>query len=152
MKQTFRTLADLEAACGQTLGPGPWHDITQSRVQTFAEAAGDFQWLHLDRERTQAESPYKQTVAHGYLTLSLATMLMSELFDLPDAGLQLNYGLGRVRFPAPVLVGSRVRLSAVLEEVREVEGGVQLTFNLTFENDRQTKPVCVAQTISRFYW
>jgi acyl dehydratase len=152
MKQTFHTLADLQAARGQTLGPGPWHEITQAQVQTFAEATGDFQWLHLEPERAKAESPYQQTVAHGYLTLSLATMLLSELFDIPGVSLNVNYGLGRVRFPAPVLVGSRVRLGAVLEAADEIEGGVQLTLGLTFENDRQTKPVCVAQTVSRFYW
>lgn len=151
VKHTFATLNDLKAATGQKLGPTDWLEITQERVQQFAEATSDEQWIHLDQQRAATESPFGQTVAHGYLTISLATMLMEQLFELKGASLQINYGLNRLRFPAPVLVGSNVRLHATIAEVSEVKGGVQVIFDISYENDQQSKPVCVAQSVARFY-
>lgn len=145
----FANTPALKAAVGQTLGPSDWLLIDQERVRAFALATGDLQWIHLDTERAERESPYRQTVAHGYLTLSLIPGLMRQIFALEGARLRINYGLNRVRFPAPVLVGSSVRLHAVIAEVSEFAGGVQVVFDLRFESDRQEKPVCVAQIISR---
>lgn len=146
---TFTTAAALKAAVGQTLGPSDWLLIDQERVQRFAIATDDSQWIHLDTERAKRESPYRQTVAHGYLTLSLTPGLLRQSFTFTGAKLRINYGLNRVRFPAPVLVPSRVRLHAVIAEVSELEGNVQVVFDVRFENDRQERPVCVAQVISR---
>jgi len=147
--KTFTSSAALKAASGQTLGPSDWLLIDQERVQAFAVATDDPQWIHLDTERARRESPYGQTVAHGYLTLSLIPGLMRQLFAFEGAKLRINYGLNRVRFPAPVLVPSRVRLHALIAEATEFEGGVQVVFDVRFESDRQEKPVCVAQIISR---
>ena len=147
--KTFTSSAALKAASGQTLGPSDWLLIDQERVQAFAVATDDPQWIHLDTERARRESPYGQTVAHGYLTLSLIPGLMRQLFAFEGAKLRINYGLNRVRFPAPVLVPSRVRLHALIAEATEFEGGVQVVFDVRFESDRQEKPGCVAQIISR---
>ncbi|MBS3966081.1 MAG: MaoC family dehydratase [Truepera sp.] len=147
--KTFTSIAALKAAIGQTLGPSDWLLIDQERVQAFALTTDDPQWIHLDSERARRESPYRQTVAHGYLTLSLIPGLLRQIFALEGAKLRINYGLNRVRFPAPVLVPSRVRLQAVINEVTEFAGGVQVVFDVRFDNDRQEKPVCVAQIISR---
>ena len=145
----FTNTTALKAAVGQTLGPSGWLLIDQERVRAFALATDDLQWIHLDTERAERESPYGQTVAHGYLTLSLIPGLMRQIFAFEGARLRINYGLNRVRFPAPVLVGSSVRLHAVIAEVSEFAGGVQVVFDLRFESNRQDKPVCVAQIISR---
>lgn len=147
--KTFTSRGALKAAIGQTLGPSDWLLIDQERVQAFALATDDPQWIHLDAERARRESPYGQTVAHGYLTLSLIPGLLRQIFALEGAKLRINYGLNRIRFPAPVLVPSRVRLHAVIAEVSEFTGGVQVVFDVRFDNDRQEKPVCVAQVISR---
>ncbi len=147
----FTSVEDLEAAVGTTLGPSRWLEVDQARVDAFAEATGDHQWIHTDPKRAALESPYRQTVAHGYLTLSLLSGLVSEIFPV-EAKMGVNYGLNRVRFPAPVLSGSQVRLVAVLREVRGVGGGAEVVLDATFENDKQTKPVCVAQAVLRFYF
>lgn len=149
MKTTFASIAALKAAVGQALGPGDWLLIDQDRVNRFAAVTDDPQWIHTDIDRARRESPYGQTVAHGHLTLSLIPALLRQLFAFSGARLQINYGLNRVRFPAPVLVGSRVRLQAVIAEVSEVPGGVQVVFDVRIDNDRQEKPVCVAQSILR---
>ena len=147
----FTNIDDLEAAVGETLGPSRWLSVTQARIDAFAEATGDHQWIHTDPARARLESPYRQTVAHGYLTLSLLSGLIGEIFPV-EAKLGVNYGLNRVRFPAPVLSGSRIRLLAVLREVRGLEGGAEVVLDATFENDGQAKPVCVAQAVLRFYF
>ena len=134
----------METAIGATLGPSRWLSVTQARIDAFAEATGDHQWIHTDPARAGLESPYRQTVAHGYLTLSLLSGLVGEIFPV-EANMGVNYGLNRVRFPAPVLSGSKVRLVAVLKEVRGLEGGAEVVLDATFENDGQAKPVCVAQ-------
>ena len=145
------TVGDLEAAIGETLGPSRWLDVNQARINAFAEATGDEQWIHTDPARARLESPYRQTVAHGYLTLSLLSGLVGEIFPV-EAKMGVNYGLNRVRFPAPVPSGSKVRLVAVLREVRGLGSGAEVVLDATFENDGQAKPVCVAQAVLRFYF
>jgi acyl dehydratase len=138
---------DLEV--GATFGPGEWLTIDQLRIDRFAEATSDDQWIHTDPVRA-AEGPFGSTVAHGFLTLSLVTPLFDELVSFEDAGLSINYGLDRVRFPAPVPVGSRVRATFEVESVTELEGGIQVTFASRVEGEGSEKPVCVATLIFRF--
>lgn len=151
MRRTFESVEELYQAVGQDLGVSNWLEISQTRIHQFAEATGDHQWIHTNPERAKTDSPYKQTVAHGYMTLSLVTMMLGEVFALRSSKLLLNYGLNRVRFPAPVLAGSRVRMHVRLADVAEIDRGVQVTFDCHFENDQQQKPVCVAQTVFRCY-
>ncbi|MDQ3461321.1 MAG: MaoC family dehydratase [Deinococcota bacterium] len=148
---TFKTVDELKAAVGLELGPGPWLDIDQERVNRFAEVTGDAQWLHVDPERARAESPFGGTVAHGFLTLSLLSALLMELLTVEEAGSIVNYGFNRVRLPAPVLVGSRLRLWLRVAEVTVVAGGVQVSFAVTLENDRQERPACAAELLFRYY-
>lgn len=151
MKHRFASVDELRAAIGQPLGPSNWLEISQTRIHLFAEASGDHQWIHTDPERARRDSPYGQTIAHGYLTIGLTPMMMSEIFELRGAHTIINYGLNRVRFPAPVLEGSKVRMHAALTEVLDIERGIQVLFDIHYENDRQSKPVCVAQAVSRLY-
>ena len=129
---------------GQTFGPSDPQTVSQAQVNAFADATGDDQWLHVDAERAAKESPYKQTVAHGMLTLSLAPALVMALLPLGNA-LVINYGLDKVRFPAPLPVGSSVELWATVTEVKEVGAGEQLTVDVRLESKEQQKPVCVAR-------
>jgi acyl dehydratase len=141
----------LGAAVGETLGPGPWHRIEQSRVDAFAEATGDLQWIHTDPERA-AGGPFGGTIAHGYLTLSLIPALMRDLYTVEGVRMGVNYGLNKVRFPAPLRTGAAVRASAVIAEASPVPGGgVQLVVTVMLESDGGDKPVCVAETVSRIY-
>src|SRR4051794_38110516 len=142
-------VGELEGLVGQELGASEWHEIAQERVNMFAEATGDHQWIHVDPERA-AGGPFGGTIAHGYLTLSLLPALMAEIWHVDGVRMGINYGLNRVRFPAPVPVGSRVRAVARLKELTEVEGGVQLVVESTFEVEGGSKPVCVAETLVRF--
>jgi acyl dehydratase len=139
---------DLEA--GLELGPSTWREVTQERVDGFADATGDHQWIHVDPERA-AQGPFGGTIAHGYLTLSMLPQASFELMRIEDASAAINYGLNKVRFPAPVPVGSRIRASFRIADVAEVEGGVQVTTVATVERDGGEKPVCVAETVSRYY-
>lgn len=148
--RTFDSLDDLAAAVGQTLGPGPWQRIDQGRVDLFADATDDHQWIHLDPQRA-ATGPYGGTIAHGYLTLSLLPALVGRLHRVRGVRMGVNYGLNRVRFPAPVRVGTAVRAVASIAEVSPVAGGVQLVTAVTVECDAGGKPVCVAETVSRLY-
>ncbi|MCL7460278.1 MaoC family dehydratase [Micromonospora echinofusca] len=148
--RTFDSLDDLAAAVGQTLGPGPWQRIDQGRVDLFADATDDHQWIHLDPQRA-ATGPYGGTIAHGYLTLSLLPALVGRLYRVRGVRMGVNYGLNRVRFPAPVRVGTAVRAVASIAEVSPVAGGVQLVTAVTVECDAGGKPVCVAETVSRLY-
>jgi acyl dehydratase len=138
---------DLEV--GARFGPGDWLAIDQQRIDGFAEAAGDPQWIHTDPLRA-AEGPYGTTVAHGFLTLSLLSPLFDELVGFDDSALSINYGLDRVRFPAPVPVGSRIRATFDVESVGQIEGGIQVTFGARVEREGTEKPVCVATMIVRF--
>jgi len=141
---------DLEARAGTVLGHSAWRTITQSEVDTFADLTGDRQWIHIDPERAKA-GPFGGTIAYGYLTLSLATQFLDEVLTVEGAGLVLNYGSNRVRYPAPVPVGSRVRGLVQLQTVEPIAGGVQTVFRLTFEVEGQAKPGCVADIVYRYY-
>jgi acyl dehydratase len=148
---TFSSIDELRAAVGSHLGYSEWWEITQDRVDRFADATDDHQFIHVDPEKA-ALSPFGGTIAHGYLTLSLAVPLAQEIIGVEGVAMAVNYGTNKVRFPAPVPVGSRLRAGAVLESVDDVEGGVQVVTTLTFEIEGGTKPVCVAETVSRYYF
>lgn len=145
------SVEELKSLIGQEVAVSGWFDVTQERVNMFAEATGDHQWIHLDVERCKKESPYKTTIAHGFLTLSLLPVLMQQAVSFPPSKLSVNYGLNKVRFPSPVPVGSRVRARVVPLEVEAIEGGYQMTWQVTMEREGGDKPVCVAESLSRRY-
>ena len=144
--RTFTSTEQLSAAVGEDLGATDWLEITQDRVDAFADATGDHQWIHVDVERA-ASGPFGGTIAHGYLTLSLLPMLGPQLFEVETPGAKLNYGVNKVRFPHPVKVGSRVRATAQLAEVSDVPAGTQLVTRYVVEIEGETKPACVAETV-----
>jgi acyl dehydratase len=149
--KTFGSVGELTGAAGTLLGPGPWLEVDQSRVDLFADATGDHQWIHVDPDRA-AQGPFGGTIAHGYLTLSLLPVLMKDLYSVDGVRMGINYGLNKVRFPAPVRVGSKVRLTAEIASVEEIGGGgVQLVLRSTVEADGLDKPVCVAESVVRYY-
>jgi acyl dehydratase len=143
-------IAGLQQRVGDHLGYSEWHEVTQEQVNLFADATGDHQWIHVDVERAKA-GPFGGPIAHGYLTLSLTPALLSEILEVSGISMAVNYGLNKLRFPAPVPVGSKVRAGANLDQVEEVSGGVQVTITLTFEIEGGTKPVCVAEILFRYY-
>lgn len=145
------SLAELSGLVDRELGVSEWREITQQQLDQFAAATGDRQWIHCDPVRAAAESPYGRCIAHGFFTLSLGPMLMAEVLTISGIRWAVNYGVNRVRFPSPVPVGCRLRLRLKLLEVRESEGGVQATFQQTFEVEGQAKPACVAEAILRLY-
>jgi len=151
MTITVQGLTELKAKAGTDLGHSDWLEITQDRVNAFAGATDDHQWIHVDPERAKA-GPFGRTIAHGYLTLSLLIPLFNELLVVEGVGMAVNYGLNKVRFPAPVPVGAKIRLAGRLAEVEDVAGGgVQLLADFTVEIDGGSKPACVAQAVYRFY-
>ena len=150
MGTVFATVDDLPAAVGQHLGHSDWMEITQERVNQFAEATGDHQWIHIDPERAAAESPYGATIAHGYLTLSLTNMFLPGLITVEQLSMGINYGVNKVRFPAPVPVGSKVRVGAELSAVDEIAGGVQAVITITVEVEGSPKPACVVESLTRY--
>ncbi|MGY1714949.1 MaoC family dehydratase [Geodermatophilus sp. SYSU D01106] len=147
---TTTTLAELPGLKGTELGTSDWIEVTQDRVNTFADATGDHQWIHVDVERANAESPFGGPIGHGYLTLSLLIPMWSQVLTVTDTAMAVNYGLNKVRFPAPVPVGSKVRLTATLADVEEVRGGYQLTVSAVIEREGGDKPVCIAEPVFRF--
>jgi acyl dehydratase len=147
---TFTTLDDLRTAAGQHLGWTDWVAIDQDRVNLFADATGDHQWIHVDVDRARAESPFGGPIAQGYLTLALSNMFLPQLIAVPAASAGVNYGTGKVRFPAPVPVGSRVRGGAEITAVDDIAGGVQTTITITIEVEGGTKPACVIESLSRW--
>jgi acyl dehydratase len=147
---SFATLDELREAAGRRLGSTEWMEISQERVNLFADATGDHQWIHVDVDRAHAESPFGGPIAHGFLTLSLSNLFLPQLIEVPGASAGVNYGTGRVRFPSPVPVGSRVRGSAEITGVEEVAGGVQTTIAITIEIEGQDKPACVIESLSRW--
>lgn len=146
------SLAELKELAGQAVATSAWVDITQERVNQFAEATGDHQWIHIDVDRCRRESPFGGTVAHGFLTLSLLPMMMDASLAMGGVKMAVNYGLNKVRFPAPLPVGSRVRGHIALQSVEDIRDGVQLTWDITLERDGGDRPVCVAELITRQYY
>ena len=145
------TLDELKAHCGQELAVTPWFEVTQDRINRFADATEDHQWIHLDRERAERESPYKTTIAHGFLTLSLLSRLMSEAIEIGERRMTINYGLNRVRFPSAVPAGSRIRARVVLKGLRDLPDSVEATYSVTVEIEGSEKPCCVAESLARYY-
>ncbi|UBH04776.1 MaoC family dehydratase [Leucobacter sp. Psy1] len=141
---------ELATLVGADLGYTDWREVTQSRVNTFADAADDHQWIHTDPERA-AEGPFGGPIAHGFLTLSLLIPMWVELLDVTDVTTKINYGLDKVRFPAPVKVGDRIRMTATIAELTEVPGGVQIAVDVVIEIDGGAKPAVVARSLQRFY-
>ena len=144
-------IRDLKARVGEEVGISPWLDVGQERIDTFAKAIEDFQWIHVDAARAKA-SPFGGTIAHGFLTLSLLSHLAEQTFSFSDRKMGINYGLNRVRFTSPVPSGSRVRARFTLAKFDELEGGVQLTWNATVEIENAAKPALVAEWIGRHYY
>ncbi|MYU22775.1 MaoC family dehydratase [Streptomyces sp. SID8352] len=147
----FASADELREAVGEPLGYTDWVEVDQRRIDLFAEATGDHQWIHVDPERAAA-GPFGTTVAHGYLTLSLLPLFAPRLIAVEGVRMGLNYGTDKVRFPSPVPVGSRLRATAVVTGVADVEGGVQVTVAFTVEREGGGKPVCVAESVSRYYF
>lgn len=145
------SIEELKGLVGQELAVTDWFTIEQERVELFADATGDHQWIHLDAERSRRESPYGGTIAHGFLTLSLLPMMMEGAVSMPAPKLAVNYGLNKVRFPAPVPVGSRIRGRMMLLEVEDIDGGTQIVWKVTMEREGSYKPVCIAESIVRRY-
>jgi acyl dehydratase len=148
--RTFASLEELRAAVGEELGTSDWLEADQKRIDLFAEATGDHQWIHVDPEKA-ATGPFGTTIAHGYLTLSLIPQFTFSLLKVEGVKMGVNYGVNKVRFPSPVPVGSRLRASSRLAEVTEVPGGAQIVTVVTIEREGGEKPVCVAETVARYY-
>ncbi len=146
----FTSADELKAAVGEQLGYTDWLEVDQRRIDLFAEATGDHQWIHVDPEKAKA-GPFGTTIAHGYLTLSLLPLFGPQLVGVEGVRMGVNYGTNKVRFPAPVPVGSRLRATARIANAEDVTGGVQLTLAFTVERDGGTKPVCVAESVARYY-
>ncbi|WP_215450798.1 MULTISPECIES: MaoC family dehydratase [unclassified Streptomyces] len=147
----FTSAEELKAAVGESLGYSDWLEVDQKRIDLFAEATGDHQWIHVDPEKAAA-GPFGTTIAHGYLTLSLLPLLVPQVLKVDNVKMGVNYGTNKVRFPAPVPVGSRLRATATLQDVTEVGGGVQVTAAVVVEREGGEKPVCVAESVSRYYF
>ena len=148
--RTISGLDELKLAEGDELGTSEWHEVTQEAIDAFADVTGDHQWIHVDPERAKA-TPFGGTIAHGYYTLSLTPMFNEQIFGLEGFAFAVNYGLNKVRFPASLPVGGRVRMRAKLKELEPVPGGAQITIECTFEREGGDKPVCVAETLARVY-
>jgi acyl dehydratase len=147
---TVNGIDELKTKVGDELGVSEWHEVTQDKIDAFAEVTGDDQWIHIDPDRAK-ETPFGGTIAHGYYTLSLAPRFSYDLFKLEGVAFGLNYGLNKVRFPAPMPVGDKVRMRMELQSVDDIPGGAQITMKLTFERENGDKPVCVAESLSRVY-
>ena len=142
---------DLLTMIGEDLGSSPWLDVSQERINLFADATDDHQWIHVDVERAKI-GPFGEPIAHGYLTLSLLIPLWSQILVIEDIDLAVNYGLNKVRFPAPVPAGTRVQVSATLADAEEVSGGgIQATIDTVMRAEGADKPVCIAQMVHRYY-
>jgi acyl dehydratase len=148
--KTFEKISDLQALVGEELGVSEWMTITQEQIDKFADATGDHQWIHTDPERAKA-GPFGAPIAHGFLTLSLLPAMTASAFRLKETRMGVNYGLNKVRFPAPVPVGSQLRGRFKLIEYIPLEGGAQMTVECTMEREGADKPVCVAESLSRRY-
>ena len=150
MTTTLTGPDEVKAAVGQEIGVSGWYEVTQAAIDQFAEVTGDHQWIHVDPERA-AQTPFGGTIAHGLFTLSLGPKFSYEIMDMQGFAFGVNYGYGKVRFPAPLPVGSKVRMRATLTSVDEVPGGIQITVTQTFETEGGEKPVCVAESVARLF-
>ena len=148
---TTIALADLASRVGQTVGMSDWMAISQDRINVFADATGDHQWIPVDTERAKTDSPFGTTIAHGFLTLALVSALMRDAVSIEGLRMAINYGLNRVRFVSPVPAGARIRASVALAGVSPTEGSVQATWNVTVEREGGTKPCLVAEWLVRYY-
>ena len=149
MGTVFKAPKDLLSNVGAQLGQTDWFEITQERINQFAEATGDYQWIHIDEEQAK-QGPFGATIAHGYLTLSLTNMFLPEIISVENISMGINYGVNKVRFPAPVPSGSKVRFSAMLQDVTEIPGGVQAVIVITVEVEGSEKPACVVESVTRY--
>lgn len=136
---------------GKDLGASDWVEVTQDQINMFADATGDHQWIHVDVERAKKESPFGGPIAHGYWTVAIMADHMFQILNVKNTKLVVNYGLNKVRFPAPVPIGSKVRAKASVADVREVKGGIEAEFNVAIEVEGTEKPACVAAVIYRYY-
>jgi len=147
---TITGLDELKAKVGEEIGVSDWHEVTQDEINEFARVTGDDQWIHIDPERAK-DTPFGGTIAHGYYTLSLGPMFSYRMFSVQGFAFGVNYGANRIRFPAPMPVGGRVRMRATLTGVDDIPGGAQFTVTQTFEREGGDKPVCVAEVLARVY-
>ncbi len=147
----FASLEQMRTLAGQEVALTDWVEVTQQRVNLFAQATDDHQWIHVDLERCKTDSPFGGPIAHGFLTLSMLSSLFEQAIRMADATMVVNYGLNKVRFPAPVPVGSRIRARLTLQKVDDIEGGAQLEWSVVVEREGGTKPVCVAEMLMRRY-
>ncbi len=148
----INSVEELRSLTGREVAVSDWFEVAQDRINLFAEATGDHQWIHIDVERAKAESPYGTTIAHGFLTLSLLSYLMSQTVKIKiPIRMGINYGLNKVRFPSAVPAGSKVRARATLQSLEDIPGGQQLTWNITVEREGADKPCCVAEWLVRYY-
>ena len=147
---TVDNLSDLLGSVGQELGPSDWMLVDQGRINRFAEATGDHQWIHVDAEKA-AQGPFGSTIAHGYLTLSLANFFLPQLLHVENISMGVNYGCNKVRFPAPLPVDSRIRGIGEIISAEDVKGGVQVVVRVFIEIEEGARPACVVDTVSRFY-
>jgi len=145
------SINELESLVGQELGVSEWHEIPQEEINAFADCTHDHQWIHVDPERAKKESPFGGPIAHGYLTLSHIPFLGSEVYEISDATMGVNYGLNKVRFPAPVPAGGKVRARVSMQNVDKIENGYQCVTVVTVEVEGNNKPACVAETVFRVY-
>ncbi|NMC08487.1 MAG: MaoC family dehydratase [Candidatus Lokiarchaeota archaeon] len=149
-KVVLESISAFKTSIGKELGVTDWVQVTQENVNKFADATGDHQWIHVDVARAKKESPFGGPIAHGYLTLSMIASLLFALYEVKKTKLVINYGLNKVRFPAPVLVGARIRARATVVEVKDIEGGVEVELSVTIEIEGGTKPACVAAVVYRY--
>lgn len=145
------SVEELKNLAGREIGLSDWFEVTQQRINGFADAIEDRQWIHTDPGRAKKESPYGATIAHGFLTLSLMGHLMAQVFEVRGVRMSINYGLNRVRFPGPVRSGSRIRARVVLDSLMDFDGGSEAAFSVTVESEGVAKPCCVAEWIVRYY-
>jgi acyl dehydratase len=150
MAITVHGIDEFKKYSGEHLGHSGWHEVDQAQVNLFADATGDHQWIHVDPERA-AKGPFGVAIAHGYLTLALVPTLLHEVIDVQGMAFGVNYGCNRVRFPAPVKVGSKIRLGAQVMSVEDVQGGAQVLLEVTIEAEGEAKPGCVAEVVYRYY-
>lgn len=148
--RTFGSVAELAESVGEHLGYSDWLEMTQKRIDSFADATTDHQWIHVDSQRA-ADGPFGTTIAHGYLTLALVVPLVGQVYRVDGVSMGINYGVNKVRFPTPVPVGSMVRAGAALAAAQPAEGGMQVSLDVVIQLQGGTKPACVAQTVVRYY-